>query len=268
MPVREALFWMGLTVFGTGLYFTVEKENVRLPYAIVLIVVGLAGVVYSVLRHHYPDRKLPAIRAWIPLLVMTWAAFAYNVYTVRTQKPKIVTQIIEKPVEKIVPQECPQPKQTKESKRKPRIIIPPGTKIEATTKAPDSAAVGINTGTVTVNPPVNPYAPIHTYDFNGARRTSEPGKMNLDVGEETIVFQKFVQLQTARDWKGLRDTCEEQIKKAPQWLTPYLFAGVAYANLGDKAKAIERLMYVKTKAGENPDYADAERLLGKLQPQN
>lgn len=133
---------------------------------------------------------------------------------------------------------------------------------------PDSAAVGINTGTVTVNPPLNPYAPIHTYDFNGARRISEPGKEMVEVGDETNVFQNIVQLQTAKDWVGLRDICEDQIKKTPKWLTPYLFTGVAYMNLGEQEKAIERLTYVKQKAGGNPAYADAQRLLNLLRPNN
>jgi hypothetical protein len=191
-------------------------------------------------------------------------------------RPRIVTaeKPVEKIVEKLIPQECPKvPEPTKLRPAATRshganLEIPPGTTIQATTNAPDSAAVGINTGTVTVNPPLNPYAPIHTYDFNGARRTSEPGKEMLDVGEETSVFQKIVQLQATKNWNGLRDICEEQIKKTPEWLTPYLFAGVAYMNLGEAAKATARLAYVKEKAGGNPANADADRLLNKLQPKN
>jgi hypothetical protein len=121
---------------------------------------------------------------------------------------------------------------------------------------------------VTVNPPANPYAPIHTYDFNGARRISEPGKEMVEVGEETNVFQNIVQLQTRKDWSRLRDVCEEQITKTPRWLTPYLYAGVAYMSLGEQEKAIERLTYVKQMAAGNPAYADADRLLNVLQPKN
>jgi hypothetical protein len=101
MPFKEALFWVGLTVFGTGLYFSVEKGNVRLPYAIILLVVGLAAMVYPVVRHHYPDRKLPAIRGWVLLLIMTWAALGYDIYAEHMRPPTIVEKIIEKPVEKL-----------------------------------------------------------------------------------------------------------------------------------------------------------------------
>jgi hypothetical protein len=103
MAFKEALFWFGLTMFGTGLYFTAEKGNVSLAYAIVLMVFGLGAMIYPVVRHHYPQMKLPAIRAWALLLVMTWGAIGFDIYARHVEKPKIVEKI----VEKLVPQECP-----------------------------------------------------------------------------------------------------------------------------------------------------------------
>jgi hypothetical protein len=107
MPVKEALFWVGLTVFGTGLYFTVEKGNVRLSYAIMLLVVGALAVVYPVLRHHYPDKKLPAIRAWLLLLIITWCAVGYDVYARYVEPLKVAEKIVEKTIP------CPQQSQSK-----------------------------------------------------------------------------------------------------------------------------------------------------------
>lgn len=54
---------------------------------------------------------------------------------------------------------------------------------------------------------------------------------------------------------------EQQIKKTPDWLTPYWFSGIAEANFGNRSAAIARLKHVQEQAAENLDYKDAERLL-------
>ncbi len=78
MPLREATFWVGLTVFGTGLFFCFDWDSNRLLWAVGLTVIGAAGVVYSVWRHHQPsDRKLPL---WSLLLAVTWLAIGYDFY--------------------------------------------------------------------------------------------------------------------------------------------------------------------------------------------
>ena len=56
----------------------------------------------------------------------------------------------------------------------------PALSITAITNAPNSAAVGVNTGTVNVNPPINPYRPVVTYEFDGLRRESSPAGMIMD----------------------------------------------------------------------------------------
>jgi hypothetical protein len=103
-----------------------------------------------------------------------------------------------------------------------------------------------------------------TYDFNGARRQRAGGQMGLIVGEETAVFVTIQKLYANGAWSELRDACEAQIKKTPTWLTPYLFAGDANVKLGDLAKAEERLQFVATKAGTDPAYADAARILAQV----
>ena len=47
---------------------------------------------------------------------------------------------------------------------------------------------------------------------------------------------------------------EQQIVAAPKWLTAYLAAGEAYAHLGDKQKALQRLRYVVEHAGNDSAY--------------
>jgi len=104
------------------------------------------------------------------------------------------------------------------------------------------------------------------YDFNGIWREETPGRTKAVVGDETTVFQNMSNLQTERQWKELLEVSEAQIKKTPTWLTPYLFSGIANANLGNRSAAVERLRFVHTEAAGNLDYADADRLLRLLQP--
>jgi hypothetical protein len=102
------------------------------------------------------------------------------------------------------------------------------------------------------------------YDFNGAKREQRPGYMGVTVGEEVTVFQNMMKLQTDRQWEELLIIAEGQIKKTPDWLTPYLLSGVANANLGNKSAAIDRLTFVKEQAAGDRQYADADRILQAL----
>ncbi|MGA9389362.1 MAG: hypothetical protein WBV69_02850 [Candidatus Sulfotelmatobacter sp.] len=102
------------------------------------------------------------------------------------------------------------------------------------------------------------------YDFNGAKRDQRPGVISLNTGPEVTVFQHLLDLQQQKDWKGLLEASEDQIKKTPDWLTPYLFSGIANLNLGNRDAGIKRLAYVKSEEEGNPDYADAARILSQL----
>jgi tetratricopeptide (TPR) repeat protein len=103
------------------------------------------------------------------------------------------------------------------------------------------------------------------YDFNGTKRQTTPGSAKVSVGPEYDVFKQMVELEKAKDFSKLIELCEEQIKKTPDWLTPYLFLGVAYANTGEKDKAIANLRYVVDNAPGDPAYAQAEKLLQQLE---
>ena len=71
-------------------------------------------------------------------------------------------------------------------------------------------------------------------------------------------------LEKQRKWAEVCDLCAAQIQKTPGWLTPYLCAGVALANLGREDEAILRLEHVEKMAPGNPDYAAAVRILTEL----
>ena len=106
--------------------------------------------------------------------------------------------------------------------------------------------------------------PAITYDFNGVKHIQQGHNFRAITGEEFAVFQMLKALETQGDWVEVRDLCEAQIQKTPEWLTPYLCAGVAHANLGQVEEAIRRLEHVESRAAENPDYSAATRILNEL----
>lgn len=103
-----------------------------------------------------------------------------------------------------------------------------------------------------------------TYDFTGIKHVQDgQGSENIDW-DEFAIFQILKELEKHGHWVAVRDLCEEQIQKTPEWLTPYLCAGVAYANLGQRDEAIRRLEYVEKIAPHNRDYSAATRVLNQL----
>lgn len=83
MPFNDALFWFGLTAFGTGLYFLIEA-NVKRRCSIGVTVVGFLACAYAEYRYYHPE--IPAIRLWVILLILTWALLGYSVYIRRLHR--------------------------------------------------------------------------------------------------------------------------------------------------------------------------------------
>ena len=104
-----------------------------------------------------------------------------------------------------------------------------------------------------------------TFDFNGARRNTTAGTSSVVAGEETTAFARIMEAEKEKDFTKLKDITTVQIKKTPDWLTPYLFRGIANANLGDRTAAEQDLSYVVKNSGGHPDYAQAEQFLKQLQ---
>lgn len=141
-----------------------------------------------------------------------------------------------------------------------------GAKVEKTPSVhsePGSIAIGRdNLGTAIVNnPPVNPNAPIITFDFNGGRRSFHQGELSVDMEDEYVEFQRIIELHNKKDWPALLQLTEARIRKTPEWLTPYLFSGIALANLHRYEEMVQRLEYVKEKSAGSEDYKDATRIL-------
>jgi hypothetical protein len=86
---------------------------------------------------------------------------------------------------------------------------------------------------------------------------------------EMEAFKQLVEANSSRNWKEVIRVSDAEKSKAPEWLTPYFFAGVAYANLCENDKAISNLKYFMDWARGSRSYEvavpDAERILGHLQ---
>jgi hypothetical protein len=133
--------------------------------------------------------------------------------------------------------------------------------------SPNIATFGDNSP-VTLNSKPNPYAPIVYYDFNGVKHVQQGTNFRAEAGDQYNAFLQFAELEKKKDWTGLRDLAEAQMVKAPEWLTAYIAAGTAYANLGEIAEATKRLQYVVDNAPPNDShYAAAGKILNQIRQQ-
>lgn len=74
MGLNEAVFWIFLTVFGTGLYLVSDQHL----WGALLVVIGALGLVYSLRRHLPPTPH----RTWIVVVTMliSAAVMGYDIY--------------------------------------------------------------------------------------------------------------------------------------------------------------------------------------------
>jgi len=108
---------------------------------------------------------------------------------------------------------------------------------------------------------INPNAGQVTYGFNGIRRVISPGRVVGDDGEMNV-FNRLKSIHDSHDWNKLVEESDAEIKKVPDWLTPYAFKGIACLNLGRKDEAIKLLEYVDQRTPNNPDFDEVRRILG------
>jgi hypothetical protein len=106
------------------------------------------------------------------------------------------------------------------------------------------------------------------YEFSGIKHVRNDRDSGTTTWDEFAIFQIIKELEKHGHWAEERDLCEEQIRKTPEWLAPYLCAGVAYANLGYCDQAIRRLEHVERMAASNPEYSAATRVLNQLRQEH
>jgi uncharacterized protein YfaS (alpha-2-macroglobulin family) len=62
-----------------------------------------------------------------------------------------------------------------------------------------------------------------------------------------------------QDWSTLRDLSETETTSAPEWPTPYYYAGKAYTNLCDKERGEKYLTEFLEKAKDRDDYSNTAK---------
>lgn len=103
-----------------------------------------------------------------------------------------------------------------------------------------------------------------TYDFNGAKRETAGGRISVVAGQETGIFVQMVNLEKEKKYPELLTLCKSQIERTPEWLTPYLFLGLAQANMGLTNDAISNFEYVTKNAPGDPNYQRANEFIKRL----
>ena len=103
--------------------------------------------------------------------------------------------------------------------------------------------------------PADPRAAFRAYAYNGARMIFQSGQVtSVPDTPQRKLFDQIEAAHQSKNWLLLASLSESAIQQTPQWLTPYLFAGEAYANLGKVDRAIRLLEYVKKNGAGNPEY--------------
>lgn len=105
---------------------------------------------------------------------------------------------------------------------------------------------------------------VSTWDFNGVRREGRAGVMNAIMGEEVAIFEELVRLERGGEHARIVELATTQIRKTPDWLTPYLFRGIAYARLGKLQEAKADLEHVVRNSAGDKAYAEAGIALQQL----
>ncbi|HKS96536.1 MAG TPA: hypothetical protein VJV74_10435 [Terriglobia bacterium] len=129
--------------------------------------------------------------------------------------------------------------------------------LELDTDDATTADVAANPGELVSPPTLNRLVPLPgvIYAYNGERRVYDGGQATSAESDtpQHKLFDQIRQAHRSKDWTQLASLCETAIRQTPEWLTPYLFAGEAYANLGQIDRAIDRLEYVRKLGAGIPD---------------
>jgi hypothetical protein len=113
----------------------------------------------------------------------------------------------------------------------------------------------------------DPTKPQVRYEVNGIRHTAMPGKNTADDAEVGS-YNQLMTYVNSHDWKDAHDLAAAEIKRAPEWPTPYFVLGQAAANLCNEQEASENLKIFLSIARSRQDYVTtvkvAETFLGLM----
>ena len=112
-------------------------------------------------------------------------------------------------------------------------------------------------GTNIVGATPNPNAPVTTYFYNGERLVRTANTTDKQIAEKPT-FDRLVQLHDAHDWAALEKECDDEIKKVPAWLTPFMLKGLALSNLGRVQEALPLFDHVAAESAGQSGTGDAK----------
>ena len=212
-------------------------------------------------------RKNIRIRA-VGIYVLIFGGMVFSGYGFYLANRRPTTVTVDRPVDRVVEKqvqipctETPKPAK-RASKTSAPPLIPPGTTIEAISNAPDSAAVGINTGNLTINPAQNPNLPVTIYDWNGTRHISV-GVGNIQVDDVAVgTWNSIVSAVRRDDWDATIKLSTQAKRDYPEWLFPYFTSAIAYQNECDKDNAIANFKIFITRGKGTPQYDWIEKTTG------
>lgn len=87
------------------------------------------------------------------------------------------------------------------------------------------------------------------------------GVLDSKTGGNDSEFLNMISLLEKKNYPELLKKCQANIKSTPDWLTPRLFCGLAYAGLNRNAEAESMLAEYQKKAGPDYDVPDCHNML-------
>jgi hypothetical protein len=103
-----------------------------------------------------------------------------------------------------------------------------------------------------------------TYFCDGMWKSGAPdakGVLDTKTGGNDSEFLSMINLLEKQKYSELLTKCTANIKSTPDWLTPRLFCGLAYAGLGRNTQAEPMLKEFQQKAGPDYDVPDCHNML-------
>jgi hypothetical protein len=108
---------------------------------------------------------------------------------------------------------------------------------------------------------------VKTYFCDGMWKSGAPnavGILDTKTGGNDSEFLSMINLLEKKQYPELLTKCTANIKSTPEWLTPRLFCGLAYARLDRKVEAQAMLAEFEKKAGSTYDVPDCHDMLDVL----
>jgi hypothetical protein len=108
---------------------------------------------------------------------------------------------------------------------------------------------------------------VKTYFCDGMWKSGAPnagGILDTKTGGNDSEFLSMISLLEKKQYPELLMKCTANIKSTPEWLTPRLFCGLAYAQLNRKVEAQAMLAEFEKKAGSTYDVPDCHDMLTVL----